>query len=855
MPAMTTRLAAALLLLALLLAVPAAAGAKAAPDLRAVRATAPTSAHAGGPLPVRLVVASTTRLRRATGVRVYLSKDRRRSKDDLRLPGSARLRAMRAGRATVSVTAHVPAGRTGTLRVLACADDPGRVRERRETNNCVAARAAVVITAKADPSRSSAALIAADRAAGRISVEKALLYRVYAVFGDERLPSRYAGDAGAAPDDLVLRDVADHWRGLSSRTRRSLMPFLRPPAARGSWFSRLSGPSARAAEPGDAYDPCTSQQFSDPGWKNVAAAGGKVRIWWWKDNAGDQALASTLATTVNAAWPVYRKLMIRTPLSDAKEKLCYHGPDGALDIYLVDSIPRATGLTIPSWLTRWADAECNASPAFIVMKNTSGTFTRPFTIAHELFHAFQFAFTHKGGCSSDGWFDEGSANWAANTILPQDDGEHFFTRALDDPRSPIDGMDYASWPFMLWMEKTLGAQTIRKTYEQFEKQPGMLAVDAAIGGLRQHALDFARHAWNQKPLDPSFVAWDHFPVTPKVDDHEIVQTHLYLAGEHERTANVPVDIGAHARDYRSFTITDDKLRQVTFRNPLAADPDARIGAILTLRSGATRFEDWSGKDTVRLCRDQPEQDVADLVIVYAASDPRPEGGKRMTGNPELGLKDECEGLPWRYKILSLSFTSHADGTKSPGADTYCGLVAGRAIHGITDFQGGTSTPEFDPDNQIKLGYGGALTGDIGLRAPATFAYTLSGCDDEKQFCTTAFDRPVLGDGNWSFGFSMEAESRTAKDATLSWVLSDPSVGFVDYDPTVCNVEEIWKGLANEDKQQTVPLATLEDTKPFTLRFQGDKAWPGDQAGHAAVITYDWTYEVRLQRVDEQGRPL
>ena len=136
----------------------------------------------------------------------------------------------------------MPAGRTGTLRVLACADDPGRLRERRETNNCAVAPAAIVIAAQADSSRSAAALIEADRAAGRISMEQSLLFRVYAVFGDERLPSKYAGDAGGAPDDLVLRDVAANWRKLSSSARRTLTPFTRPPAAKGSWFSRLSGP-------------------------------------------------------------------------------------------------------------------------------------------------------------------------------------------------------------------------------------------------------------------------------------------------------------------------------------------------------------------------------------------------------------------------------------------------------------------------------------------------------------------------------------------------------------------------------------------------------------------------------------
>lgn len=856
-PASRAALLAGALIVSLLLGLPALAAAKAAPDLRAVRAAAPTSAHAGGPLPVRLVVASTARLRRAAGVRVYLSKDRRRSRDDLRLAGAAKLGPMRAGRATVSVAATVPAGRTGTLRVIACADDPGRLRERRETNNCAAAPAAVAIAAQADPARTSAALIEADRAAGKLSAEKAILYRVYAVFGDERLPARYAGDAGGTPDEGVMRDVAGTWRSLSARKRRLIGPFTLRPSASTSWFSRLTDAPAKAAERGDENDPCSSEATTNPGWRNYAtAAGGNVRIWGWHDEPGDKALAETVAGTVNAAWPIFKKLMGRTPISDTTEKLCPHGPDGALDVYFLDGIPRATALTIPSYMTRWADGDCQKTSSYIVMERSSRTFTRPFTIAHELFHAFQNAYSHKGGCFTDGWFDEDSANWAAHTVLPRDDSEHFFTRGLDEPRTPVDGMSYDGWPFVLWMEKTLGAQTVRKTYEQFEKQPGMEAVDAAIGGLRTHFLDFARQAWNQKPLDPAFAAWDRFPVTPQVDGHDVVQSHLFLAGQHERTANVPVALQAHARDYRSFTVTDDKVRLLTFRNPLAGDPDARVGAILTLRSGATRFEDWSGKDSVRMCRDQPDQDVADLVIVYAAADRRHENGKRMDGNPTLGLKDDCEtGLPWHFKVLNVNFTSLADGAKPGSATTFCGLVAGRPIHGITDFQGGSSTAEFDPDNVIKLGYGGALEGDISVRAPASFTYTLTGCDDEKQYCSTAFTRPMGGDGMAPFGFALRAASRTAQDATLTWSIADPDVGFVDYGPEVCNVSTIWKALKLTDQQQTVPLATFEDLKPFTLHFQGSGSWNTDQLGEPAVISYGWTYDMTLQRVDEQGRPL
>ena len=184
---------AAVLLLLTLFAPTAHAAAPKKPDLRAAAVRSATTAHAGGALPVTLKVSVTGRTRQ-TAARVLLSKDRRRSKDDVLLTGTGRVRAARrAGRIPVTVNATVPAGTApATLTILACADDPSRIRERNERNNCAAAPAKVTITAKPDPARTSAALIAADLASGKLTKEKALTYRVFALFGDSRLPARYA---------------------------------------------------------------------------------------------------------------------------------------------------------------------------------------------------------------------------------------------------------------------------------------------------------------------------------------------------------------------------------------------------------------------------------------------------------------------------------------------------------------------------------------------------------------------------------------------------------------------------------------------------------------------------------------
>ena len=77
---------------------------------------------------------------------LVLSRDTRRSRDDVKL-AKVRTRAVRPKRRmTVRATLAVPAGTpAGVYRVVACADGARRVRERRERNNCAAAPASITV--------------------------------------------------------------------------------------------------------------------------------------------------------------------------------------------------------------------------------------------------------------------------------------------------------------------------------------------------------------------------------------------------------------------------------------------------------------------------------------------------------------------------------------------------------------------------------------------------------------------------------------------------------------------------------------------------------------------------------------
>ena len=132
-----------------LLAACAPAHAASRPDLSVTSLSAPGSAAAGS----RITVADTTRNRRATPAgrsttRHYLSRDRRKSRGDVRLGKGHRVKRLR-GRAFTRGFARpvIPVGTAArSYFLLACADDLRRVREANERNNCRARALRVTVS-------------------------------------------------------------------------------------------------------------------------------------------------------------------------------------------------------------------------------------------------------------------------------------------------------------------------------------------------------------------------------------------------------------------------------------------------------------------------------------------------------------------------------------------------------------------------------------------------------------------------------------------------------------------------------------------------------------------------------------
>ncbi len=876
--------------LAALVAAPATsqAGSASSGHLRPTAVRTDAVAQPGGALAVRVVLSATGEVGQRTGVVVYLSADAKRSANDTRLRSTVKTPRFAArSKATFTATVKLPTDLPlRTVRVIACVNESVKGPSKQPAKDCRTAKAPLQIVAAVGPSATPKALIAADLAAGRIKPDQALGYRALAVFGDQRLPAKYSGGAAAGGDDSVMRELASAWGTLSAPVKKQVGKYFLPTPLRDATPAELkAGGAKRRPTKGTPKDPkpaqrqqdgsgagidaeatpevdpsvCDTEYFKSKSWQSRAAAGGKIRIHWRTDRPEDGKDAASIASDLTAAYAKYKTLLGREPLPDS-EVDCYHGPDGALDVY-VDRVIGKSAITVPSTQATGNQADCEGYPGFIVTNPTDATLSMRFVLAHELFHVFQMSYSYHSGCKDYAWFDEGSANWAAHTVFPTDDSEHLWDGQLIGVHNDV-ADEYYSWVFTLWIEQTLGADKIRKTFEQFEAQGNAVhAVDAAIGTWRKHFLDFAKHGWNQAPY-ASFASWDRLAAQPRPHYQDVTQANLFLAGQPTRTAYAEFAVDTRGRDYRRYPVTDDKIREIVFKNDLAGNPDARIGAILTLRGGQTRFEDWSGQESVKLCRDEAEDDVTEIVLVYANSklDDKWATGGQITGRPELALRDTCDTLPWHYKILSASLKTHLDGQRAAGTGSSC-LAKGYDTRDQVDFTAGAGPQPFDPEQNVvkQQRYGDALEARFQAKAPgAKWEHLLTGCERPYQpptsFCQQRRTEQATGD--WTLGFSLRASSRKAPSATLTWYVGSIIGGYFDADDSVCNVFTI-SNIIEDDAviESQVALETLERTTPFTLTLNGDTSWDRDSSGKPVRLTYSWDYAITLQRVAPDGSPL
>ena len=575
-------------------------------------------------------------------------------------------------------------------------------------------------------------------------------------------------------------------------------------------------------------------------------AGSGATVLYDRDERGHRRAAQRIAREIRTRiYPRFERLLGRRPPSDAGVR-CFNGPDGRFDVYVTEArsigtltIPKGTVAVVHPYAPR---ETCEPRrPLFAVVPPD----VRRAVLAHELFHAFQAAYDSEEPCHLYAPWEEATATWAGDWIYPRDDAEHAHAGALTRPEWPVSAWNYATWVFPRYLSEQHGPAIVRRIEEAKERRRSDVHVDAAIpGGFRERFPEFALYAWNQAPLPrvqglgPSYRAWDRLAHRPRAR-----RTTLSLGGRRTATAPLPVKrMRVLARAYRRIVVADERIRRLTFENPAAGTENFHVRAIVRRADGSWTAENWDGRARVELCRDDPAQDVREIVLVYANS--AFDRDTRVTATPRLVAEDSCA---LRYRVLAASVSL---ATTASAPDVLCGTQAGSK-----QLDGSVGETPFDAADAIEL-RDGAVSGGISVRVPATFhAHHLDGCrsvgGQGPQRCSVDVpDRRPGGDGTWPISFAVSGRW-DEPEWQLRWGFDRAEVGFVDAGDAECNVY-VWGTWRGDENVRREPRETFLRTDPVTLTFAGSgrPTFIGERLD--ATIAHTWRYTVTIQRAPGGG---
>jgi hypothetical protein len=444
---------------------------------------------------------------------------------------------------------------------VATVDSSGRVKALAKGSTVISATSGsavatstlkVYTTTGASPDPSRDTLIAAALAAGRINAEQALSYRVFALYGDARLPAEFDGAPSELPDHLLLREVSGQLPTLTPAAQALLAPFLIPPIYAESWYAQQQsaaptgahrpGPAAadRKRAQADITTNCFITQFGP-----ATRTTDHFKIWGYFGDGfvgGDDGQPTTetftdfIASVIEEVYASETTLFQRLPLSDANEPC--NGGDGKVDIYLapIDMSGRSKAQAVPY------PNRCEAVPSYLVLNPIAMTIglgratvavpqakaKREWksVLAHEFLHVLQNAMDRQAACSDYKWFDEATAVWVMDHVDAtgnfEDGGQgvlspgharrnaRFFSNYLyNDHRVSIENAHpesnpelngYGDYLFFQYLARTYQATTIKEMFDATVSRGSVEAMAAVVdtkpGGMKAIWPAFARTLWN-----------------------------------------------------------------------------------------------------------------------------------------------------------------------------------------------------------------------------------------------------------------------------------------------------------------------------------------------------------------------
>lgn len=489
-----------------------------------------------------------------------------------------------------------------------------------------------MITGTCDPA--STATTSFDKidealANGLLDLETSIEMKAFAEFNDPRLTSECRGDDSDVFEGESLGLISENWDALSDNARAILGPFTWPPVYVGSWAS----PAPRAKR---GLKFCDFPDV-DPNWAFLPISGGSFKVWYDQrgTDAGKKA-QTVLHALENEIVPMDTSIGMKAPLDDASNAGC-NGGDGRLDVFLVDMATHGvTADDLGETKTTMTGGK-QQRPTFILLNVELSEKELKHTVAHEYFHAIQWAYPLAGSGlrQSYRWLLDATAEWNADWIyaddLSKERAPSYVSRTFESLDLKEKHHIYGSYLFFRFLTQSTGDPSlIRRIWENAAREEKeTLAVDKVIpGGFKKQWPKFAKLLWNADPVqDEAAMTFDNLVgYPPIIPDHDH-PTYLTTGAEGAATTVLKSSKLPHlAIRYYQFLVDPNDLsaRSIAFGSP---SDHIGVQAFVKVEGGIREWKDWNDlgvrpdRQNVHWCTDAKAERLVELILIVTNDSP------------------------------------------------------------------------------------------------------------------------------------------------------------------------------------------------------------------------------------------
>lgn len=550
------------------------------------------------------------------------------------------------------------------------------------------------------PAPTSADLIEAAVAAGRIDDATGLMYRIFATFGDPRLPGEYS--TGRAEEDVVaLMRAPVEIDSLPAEIAATIRPYIVRPTDPESAFHGTPATASSGTARTVAYRPPAGGAITtgatcnqDLGWA-YADGSNWLRV-WAPCGSPDEAsipLVTSIADQMYADERGY--LGGQLPVADSGGP--HQGGETRIDIYITGNcVPRSAvgGEVGPTAPPECLDGADGYTPGSTEIRTRGGVgvtsgfvlINRKYlgnaaklrgTIAHELFHVFEYAYNTHGFYAASGakWFLEASATWAEwrfAQAVPSDTAGPIFAKFQRNPLSlQHDDVNngYMSFGWPLFMEQN-GAGKVRAAWEAIVGKSGADAIMAAIDGVlpfQDNFRIFGMRGWN-KEMDVASPPKPWLDAPPVSVGSSRVQPYgpknpasIRLEGTEKGATprSLPGDSPSLWAHYQAFTLAADVHQVVLDFSKVNPGSLLDVDALVKIKNKPTweRRPLPNGKTT--WCIDNTNDHVEEFVIVLSNH------GDRLTDQLSGNWTVDSPKEPCRGYHIKIKWNDYFNGVDDP----------------------------------------------------------------------------------------------------------------------------------------------------------------------------------------------